>query len=508
VPIVNDNDLDYLKRIARLEDRARFHPKLFRATVVLMSLAAYGLVFALLAGGVAATGWLFQWAHASGRPLPMLGFTGWVLTLIPLVFLTLRMFLMRLDPPEGRPLTAAEAPRLFQVLGELRRRLKGPPIHQVLITRDFNAAITQTPRFGLFGGHRNTLVLGLPFLYGMAPKEFIAVIAHEYGHLAGSHGKLSAWIYRQRRTFGALQEHARARREEDMVNGVLASLLDTFGPWYNAYTFVLSRQDEYEADQTASRVAGSEASASGLIRTALLSDWLRERFWPRLYAKARDKETPDFMPYTAMRKLLGATLSEWATHDLLRKAWTEDSGVHDTHPCLRDRVTALGEARALPAAFKTSAAEALLGEQALVLAREFDQAWWAEEKQGWQNHHRRNRRTAEFERRPLDELSEPELQEFALLLWELRSPAAAKPVLAHLLKRPGGPWPKPLYFYGLILLDEDNRGGLDYLEQAWRASPALGEDCARAGYQWLAEKDNEAAAERWLERVEHSLGRS
>lgn len=499
------NDRDYQRLVWRLEDRAYAHPRFFRTTVVLMSMAAYLLVFALLAGFAAATWWLFEWARTSGKLWHMVGFGGWVLTLVPMVFLVLRMFLMRIEPPTGRRLTGEEAPRLFRLLDELRTRLKAPRLHEVLITPDFNAAIAQTPRFGLFGGHRNILMLGLPYLFAMPPKELIAVIAHEYGHVAGSHGKLGAWIYRQRRTFGALQEHARARREDDMVNGIFSSLLDAFGPYYNAYTFVLSRQDEYEADQVASRFAGAEANASGLIRSTLLRDWIRERFWPQLYAQARDRIQPDFMPYTAMRKIFGATQSEWGTRDLLIKAFAVDSDVHDTHPCLRERVAAMGLEQELPKPFKTTAAESLLGEQARILAQEFDAAWWKEEKPGWREHHRRAQLTGEYEKRPLKELNESELQEFALLAWEFRSPEAAKPILAHLLKRPGGPWAKPLYLYGRILLDEGNGRGLDYLEEAWQASPSLAEDCARAGAQWLAVRENEGAADRWLARVEKSL---
>ena len=38
-------------------------------------------------------------------------------------------------------------------------------------------------------------------------------------------------------------------------------------PYFNAYTFVLSRQDEFAADRVAGRVAGREVTASALVRT-------------------------------------------------------------------------------------------------------------------------------------------------------------------------------------------------------------------------------------------------
>lgn len=169
------------------------------------------------------------------------------LSLVPVYFSVLRMLLMRLPPPEGRELTRAEAPKLFDLLAKMRKKLKGPQIHHVLINTEYNAAISQLPRWGLFGGHTNYLMLGLPYLLGVPSKEMLATIAHEYGHLCGHHGKISAWIYRQRRTFGKLYEHVKNHTNDSWVHAMLASMLDRFMPYYNAYTFVLSRQNEYEA---------------------------------------------------------------------------------------------------------------------------------------------------------------------------------------------------------------------------------------------------------------------
>jgi hypothetical protein len=323
--------------------------------------------------------------------------------------------------------------------------------------------------------------------------------------LSGGHGKLSRWIYRQRSTFDVLYEHARTRRENNAVNGILAEMLDWFAPYYNAYTFVLSRQNEYEADAMACKFAGAESSASALIRINLLADWLHGSFWPKLYAQTAQHEMPPFMPYVAMRKLLVMTMSEWATIERLAAVWKVESGVYDTHPCLSERVTAMGQHAALPTASKACAADAWLGKFAPELVREFDAKWWGEEKDKWQKHHRRlarsNARIAELEKKAVGELSVSEAQEFALLLVEFRSLKAAKYVLEDLLSRSDERYPKPVYFYGRVLLDEGDVKGLEYLEEAFRLSPSMGDDCSHAGYQWLCEKQNVTAAEVWVARL-------
>ena len=267
----------------------------------------------------------------------------------------------------------------------------------------------------------------------------------------------------------------------------------------------MSRQNEYEADAKARAIAGAEASASALIRISLLADWLHGSFWPKLYAQSTQHETPPIMPYVAMRRLLAMTMDEWATKERLNAVWKAESGVYDTHPCLSERVTAMEQRAVLPPLPKTCAADALLGKFAQELVREFDTKWWAEEKDKWQKYHRRyvhaHARIAELERQPVSALSETEAQELAMLLVEFRSASAAKTVLEDLLGRSSERYPKPVFLYGRALLDEGDAKGLDYLEEAFRLSPSMRDDCAKTGYQWLCEKQNVAAAEAWLERL-------
>lgn len=499
-----DND-DYESLVRRLESESEQNPASFRRKVVFISIAAYLALAGLLAIliGIVWFGLSHYREVRNAWLLLKLGALGFAV--LGMLFVILRAFLTRLEPPVGREVTATDAPKLFDLLDRLRAKLGGPPIDRVVVDQTFNAAISQVPRFGLFGGHRNHLILGLPYLYAMTPKEMLATLAHEYGHLAGDHGKLGAWVYRQRITFGALYEKLRANAESNWINGLISSALDRFAPHYNAYTFVLSRQQEYEADAIASRITSSEANASGLIRGELLGRWMQETFWPKFYAQAVDRPQPLFFPFSAMRTAFPAGSPEWSTLERLRDAEKIDSGLNDTHPCLRDRVNAIGLPIALPKPVEQNAADALLGPLAPRLAKEFDAQWWQEHQTRWQSyHHKRQegkRRIAELGGRAAETLNPYELQELAQLLIDDERPADAKPVLEELLRRPGGPFPKANWLCANLLLDDGNVLGLDHLRQAAEADASLAGDCARRGYYYLLSTKGEDAADAWVETL-------
>ncbi len=123
-------------------------------------------------------------------------------------------------------ITAIDAPALFEALERIRKKIKGPAIHEVRLDSEFNASIHQHPRFGLFGGAVNHLTIGLPLLMAMDRPRFLAVLAHEYGHLRGDHGRFAAWIYRTRLSWAKLDDGLRGD------DGPVAAATQAFLRWY------------------------------------------------------------------------------------------------------------------------------------------------------------------------------------------------------------------------------------------------------------------------------------
>lgn len=500
---MNDDEFGWM--VTRLENQAANAPRAFRVKVILISIAAYAALFLNLV----LIALLLAWAifhmreHGASRLSIAVGALG--LVTVPVFWVTVRALLTPLPPPGGRAVTRAEAPVLFDLLDKMRVKLGGPPIHHVLVDQEYNACIAQRPRWGLAGPSVNYLVIGLPFLFGQGTTEMLAVIAHEYGHLCGAHGSMSARIYRQRLIFHEVHARIVHTAGASFWHALMVKAFDAFMPYYNAYTFVLSRQDEYEADRAAARMAGAPAAATGLIRSTLLGQWFYQHFWAGLYRQADTRDSPSFMPYKAMATAFRLSHEEWASAASLQAAWRRESNVADTHPCLRARVQALGQQPVLPTPLQRSSAATLLGDLGERLAEEFDRTWWREQSAGWTERHRHVTRSQArlhtLRAAQLPALPLHELQELALLQAEFDSPQAAKPALEHLLRQPGGPFPMASYTYGRILLGEQRGEGLDYLAAAVRHDRRLADEALGIGFVYLLEREGKRRAEEWVYEV-------
>ncbi len=333
-----------------------------------------------------------------------------LITACGLLWTSLRALWLRLEAPQGKAITAADAPALFEALARIRKKTKGPAIDHVLLDSSFNASISQLPRYGLFGGATNYLTIGLPLLLAIDRPRFLAVMSHEYGHLRGGHGQFAAWIYRTRLSWMKLEHGMR----DDA--GVIAMATQAFLRWYfprfMAKTFALARQDEYEADRIAGKLLGRDVAGAALTEIAIKGKWLNTEFWPLHWGAAAKSPLP-VGPFTAMRTLLSQPLADDFARDALRQSLVQLSDEDDTHPVLRDRLEALKVTKQLPA-WSTRPALELLGPSATKWLAHFDKEWCVENASDWKLHHAYLQRvqvridtlTASLQRNNADEMTQ------------------------------------------------------------------------------------------------------
>jgi Zn-dependent protease with chaperone function len=374
-------DAEFEALVARLEQQAQRSPAAYGRKVILLACVGYAYVALVLA----IAGGLFVGALATAPYLKALA--------IKLAFIfgaffwvVARAMWIRLEPPQGRRITPGEAPELFKMIDGLQRSLRAPPLHNVLITSDFNAAVVQVPRLGLLGWHYNTLLIGLPLMKALTRQQLAAVLAHEFGHLAGGHGRLGNWVYRVRYGWARLVHALQDRQSAGSF--AFRPFLKWYAPYFSAVSFPLARANEYEADAASARLISPTAAAAALTNVNVIGSFLEARYWPDLHRKADEVPQPSFAPYAQMGEIIGAGFDSTAVSGWLEAAMAEKTSVANTHPALADRLRALGQPPLLALPSAGEAADMLLGRALEPITAGFDRGWREAIQPSWERRHR------------------------------------------------------------------------------------------------------------------------
>jgi len=462
--------------IERAENIAAAHPLRYKLQLILLAACGIGYIVLLALGAALCA--LF----VVGLIVVSKSFALIKLALLPLGFAYFlgRALWFRLPPPQGRPLSTVEVPALFAEIEQVRRSVRAGRVHKVLLTHDFNAAVVHVPRLGMLGWPRRYLVIGLPLLASLPPYQFRAVLAHEFGHLAQNHASFGNWIYRIRQTWYRILQALEPRR--GAIVGLLTRFFDWYAPYFNAYSFVLARVNEYEADRESARVTSREDAGDALIAVYAKSEYIESRFWSQYYERAEHQPEPPTHPFSDYVAALRSVPEDHAAA-ALAGALARDTGLGDTHPSLKDRLAALGAEPSVPLSFQLSAAHTLLRDKRLPLMQEFNDAWRDSIAEPWRERHQflteTRAKLARYEV-AVGELNEDEHWDYACAVETLRGAQAALLVLDGLLAR--APAHAAAYYArGRILIEAGEERGVADLEKAMQ----LDEGARESGSQLL-----------------------
>lgn len=293
--------------------------------------------------------------------------------------------------PQGIPIKPEDAPELFRDLDAMRERLRVPKLSRVLLTDDYNAGVVQQTRFGFFGGD-SILLLGLPLMQAISPRDLKVVLAHELGHLSRNHSRMSGWVYRAVGTYVQLLQATG-------TSTVIEGFLNWYVPRLDALSFPLRRKNEYEADAAAAELHGRERTAQVLANVRVRGSLLPE-FWQGVFKKVVVEAHPPAQLFHEWAKESGRLRPEGA-ETALKDALGEKTDTDDTHPCLADRVQALGGEVVVEAWPEHSAAQAYLGEQYEFFVQQAGFHWSSQVASIWEQQHgevlRKKNRLAQLE---------------------------------------------------------------------------------------------------------------
>ncbi len=489
---------EFITLVKQAESAAANQPRAYNIKLALFALLGYTVILGVLVALLGLAGGLVASAFFSTGLFILLLKKKLIIGVLFAIWVLLRALWVKFEPPQGYVLKRKHYPQLFSELDSLSRRLKSLHIHEVILDRNLNASVVQHPRLGVLGWHKNYLILGYQLMLSLSPEEMRSVLAHEFGHLSSNHSRFSGWIYRVRLTW------LRVMHAFDQVDSWGARLMRKFFDWYSpqfeAYSFALARSNEYQADAISAELTSPEIATRALVNVHVTAPYVDDRFWRDYFRQADTSPTPLNAPFAGLSRFLGDhPLQREEVLDRIRSAMGEETHYADTHPSLKDRVAALGAEPQIPAPPPVSAASAWLGERNAAVMAEFDRQWLEENGDAWKNRFehvsRANAQLADYDSRNPHELNDEALWEYACLSDEFRSGDQALPLFrAYQERHPQDP--DPAYFIGLILLSRNDDAGLEQLRLACN-NPRLLERATQAGYAYLREKGDEAAAEAW-----------
>nr|WP_199290221.1 M48 family metallopeptidase [Leptolyngbya sp. FACHB-36] len=491
--------------VKRLEQFAQQQPVGYRWRVGLLAALGYAYIFLVLAG-LGAIVALLAWLVVISQRLNTAMIKAGILLLIP-AWAIVRSLQVSFPPPQGLRLTRQQVPALFALVDDLTRTLQAPSFHHILLVQDFNAAVMQVPRLGIFGWQENYLLVGLPLMQVLSPEQFRAVLAHELGHLSGNHSRFAGWIYRVRKTWMQILERLQGG------HGGSSLLFDRFFNWYapffSAYSFVLARMDEYDADRCAAQLAGKTHCAEALMNVAVQGPFV-DRCWTGIYDRVKQEVEPPSTAFSqVMQTLHGAAPIEG--RQWLEQALMQKTSNADTHPCLSDRLAALGFQKLdnlpLPQPVRVTAAQQFLGSALELLIKQFDHEW----KQGVETTWRQRYAYLQETRAELQALNEKasrqaltvdEAWERACRTLELEGDAAATPLIQAVVTL------KPdhaaaHYTLGRILLEQNNPEGIAHVEAAIAQNVDWVLEGCQLIYGFLWQRGQVEEAKQYRDRAEH-----
>ncbi|MCH9673716.1 MAG: M48 family metalloprotease [Gammaproteobacteria bacterium] len=475
----------------------------YKLKVTAFALLGYAVIFTLLFVVCALVGGILGVAVFSTPLFLLLLKKKALFVLLPVIWVLARALWVKFDRPAGFELQPAHYPELFAQIETLRRTLDAPRVHQVLLTGEFNAAICQTPRLGVFGWQHNTLIIGLELLLAMSPEQARAVLAHELGHLSGNHSRFAGWIYRVRASWYRIMNQLDGRD----AFGVrwLARFFNWYAPRFSAYSFVLARQNEFEADAISAELTSVSDAGAALVTSSVCAAYLDERYWSEFFRGADQAPAPAILPWSGLRHFLGEDAPR--RDDLeqrLARALEICTTYDDTHPSLSDRLQALGAEPSLPLAMGPCAAHAWLGAGCDEVIAQFDADWLSGNAEAWRERFEYVRamhaKLADYSARRVTELSDEDLWDFAMVSEEFRSAEDALPLFDEYQRREPND-PDVAFVRGRILARLGKIACIEQLHSAL-ARPSLAVEACQIAYWFLSQRDCDDQAAAWMSRAQ------
>jgi Zn-dependent protease with chaperone function len=339
-------------------------PLLYRAGLFLVAccMVLLPLVYLSLVIGAA---WAVWWHFTHNLHILELG-RGWLSLVaylgpgiagaILVLFLVKPLFSRSTAASEPFKISPRTEPQLFAVVSKVCDLVGAPHPKEVRLDNNVNAAAALRRGWLSLFGSDLMLIIGMPLVAGMTMRQFVGVLAHEFGHFAQGGGMRFSYIIRSINNWFARVVYQRDSWDERLDAGTrvdswpvqIVAYLAKGGVWVgrkvlwclmnlgHAMSCFMSRQMEYDADAYEAKVAGSTEFPRTAERLRLLS-LANQAAMSDAYESFQQRELPeDLAALTVWREKQFPADVKQKINDSSNQ---EESAWHHTHPSDKERIS-------------------------------------------------------------------------------------------------------------------------------------------------------------------------
>lgn len=281
-------------------------------------------------------------------------------------FMVKPFFAPKAKTPECISLDRAKEPLIFAFVEKVCGLVGAPAPSRIDVDCQVNASASL--RYGI-SSKELVLTIGLPLLSGLEMRQFAGIMAHEFGHFAQGAGmrltyiirKINGWfariVYERDEWDLKLEQSARrgdfrirvffkAAKGAVSLSRKILSFLMHVGHGISCF---MMRQMEYDADNYAAKLAGSDAFEPTGTKMRLLQA-ASQMAYEDMRQSWASKRLPENLMVLIQHK--AESLSPEVQQNLLGSVESRKTGWFDTHPCNADRNKAVQQINA-PGVFRS-----------------------------------------------------------------------------------------------------------------------------------------------------------
>jgi len=174
-------------------------------------------------------------------------------------------------------------------------------IHRIIVSAEYELDIVKTPKWILPLWSKNTLVIGLPLLLCVTPKQFECMVARRIGQFSKRQNPITNWLYQLR---GIWKQYSDAYAKQPYIDTkVMQWIYEVYAKSYDLVSVYAARTDELYADKYLMELYSHENVSEMISVDAVCRWYLTCRYWPAINKIVATKTAT---PMTPFRKLAPA----------------------------------------------------------------------------------------------------------------------------------------------------------------------------------------------------------